>query len=169
MEEHESAKDRNPLMFSFANDNCPRQCTIRIGKNHTCDQSYKPLFGPKFPLTVGLHSMKLRLVHDQHPTQIYNIGVEVRQGTGRYKDTQVVMLTPRYVLSNQTSFGLSLSHIDRIDQPNEHVKVASKCSLIWNENFEDNRMICVKRDDVKYWSCPFRIDLISSFHVTMRF
>ncbi|VDO43663.1 unnamed protein product [Onchocerca flexuosa] len=29
-------------------------------------------------------------------------------------------------------------------------------------------MICVKRDDVKYWSCPFRIDLISSFHVTMR-
>lgn len=168
MEEHESAKDRNPLMFSFANDNCPRQCTIRVGQNHTSDQSYKPLFGPKFPLTVGLHSMKLRLVHDQHPTQIYNIGVEVRQGTGRYKDTQVVMLTPRYVLSNQTSFGLSLSHIDRIDQPNEHVKVASKCSLIWNENFEDNRMICVKRDDVKYWSCPFRIDLISSFHVTMR-
>uniref|UniRef100_A0A1I8EVF2 Ricin B-type lectin domain-containing protein n=1 Tax=Wuchereria bancrofti TaxID=6293 RepID=A0A1I8EVF2_WUCBA len=168
MEEHESAKDRNPLMFSFANDNCPRQCTIRIGQNHTSDQSYKPLFGPKFPLTVGLNSMKLRLVHDQHPTQIYNIGVEVRQGTGRYKDTQVVMLTPRYVLSNQTSFGLSLSHIDRINQPNEHVKVASKCSLIWNENFEDNRMICVKRDDVKYWSCPFRIDLISSFHVTMR-
>uniref|UniRef100_A0A183EI52 Ricin B-type lectin domain-containing protein n=1 Tax=Gongylonema pulchrum TaxID=637853 RepID=A0A183EI52_9BILA len=40
--------------------------------------------------------------------------------------------------------------------------------LVWNENFGDNRMLCVKRDDVKYWSCPFRIDLISSFHVTMR-
>uniref|UniRef100_A0A915Q7J7 Vacuolar protein sorting-associated protein 13 VPS13 adaptor binding domain-containing protein n=1 Tax=Setaria digitata TaxID=48799 RepID=A0A915Q7J7_9BILA len=168
MEEHESAKDRNPLMFSFANDNCPKQCTVRIGQNYSSDQGYKSLFGPKFPLTVGLHSMKLRLVHDQHPTQIYNIGVEVRPGTGRYKDTQVVMLTPRYVLNNQTSFGLSLSHIDHIDQPNQHVKMASKCSLIWNENFEDNRMICVKRDDVKYWSCPFRIDLISSFHVTMR-
>ncbi|KAM3719637.1 Intermembrane lipid transfer protein [Dirofilaria immitis] len=168
MEEHESAKDRNPLMFSFANDNCPKQCTVRIGANYASDQNYRPLFGPKFPLTVGLHSMKLRLVHDQYPTQIYNIGVEVRQGTGRYKDTQVVMLTPRYVLNNQTSFGLSLSHIDHIDQPNHYVKVASKCNLIWNENFEDNRMICVKRDDVKYWSCPFRIDLISSFHVTMR-
>ncbi|VDK72688.1 unnamed protein product [Litomosoides sigmodontis] len=168
MEEHESAKDRNPLMFSFANDNCPKQCTIRIGQNYASDQNYKPIFGPKFPLTVGLHSMKLRLIYDQHPTQIYNIGVEVRQGTGRYKDTQVVMLTPRYVLNNQTSFGLSLSHADRIDQPNEHVKVASKCNLIWNEDFEDNRMICVKRNDVKYWSCPFRIDLISSFHVTMR-
>ncbi|VDK63042.1 unnamed protein product [Onchocerca ochengi] len=168
MEEHESAKDRNPLMFSFANDNCPKQCVVRIGQNYASNQNYKPLFGPKFPLTVGLHSMKLRLVHDQHPTQIYNIGVEVRQGTGRYKDTQVVMLTPRYVLNNQTSFGLSLSHIDQIDQSNQYVKVASKCNLIWNENFEDNRMICVKRDDVKYWSCPFRIDLISSFHVTMR-
>ncbi|VDO44935.1 unnamed protein product, partial [Onchocerca flexuosa] len=115
MEEHESAKDRNPLMFSFANDNCPKQCIVRIGQNYAGNQNYKPLFGPKFPLTVGLHSMKLRLVHDQHPTQIYNIGVEVRQGTGRYKDTQVVMLTPRYVLNNQTSFGLSLSHIDHID------------------------------------------------------
>ncbi len=36
--------------------------------------------------------------------RIYNIGVEVRQGQGRYKDTQVVLLTPRYLLSNQTTF-----------------------------------------------------------------
>lgn len=25
MEEHERAKDRNPLMFSFADDDCPKQ------------------------------------------------------------------------------------------------------------------------------------------------
>uniref|UniRef100_A0A914R4E2 Vacuolar protein sorting-associated protein 13 VPS13 adaptor binding domain-containing protein n=1 Tax=Parascaris equorum TaxID=6256 RepID=A0A914R4E2_PAREQ len=25
-EEHERAKDRHPLMFSFADDNCPKQC-----------------------------------------------------------------------------------------------------------------------------------------------
>ncbi|VDN01283.1 unnamed protein product [Thelazia callipaeda] len=168
MEEHEKAKDRNPLMFSFANENCPKQCTLRVGQNHESDKGYKPLFGPKFPLTVGLHSMKLRLIHNQKPARIYNIGVEVRQGTGRYKDTQVVMLTPRYVLDNQTSFGLSLSNISGIDEPDQHVKIPSKSSLIWNENFEDTRMVCVKRDDVKYWSCPIRIDLISSFHVTMR-
>ncbi|VDK38892.1 unnamed protein product [Gongylonema pulchrum] len=116
MEEHERAKDRNPLMFSFANDNCPKQCLLRIGQNYARDQGYEPCWGPKFPLTVGLHSMILRLNHRTLPPQIYNIGVEVRQGTGRYKHTQVVMLTPRYVLSNQTSSGLSLSHIDYINR-----------------------------------------------------
>lgn len=30
MEEHESAKDRNPLMFSFANDNCPKQYILKL-------------------------------------------------------------------------------------------------------------------------------------------
>lgn len=25
-EEHERAKDRHPLMFSFADENCPKQC-----------------------------------------------------------------------------------------------------------------------------------------------
>ncbi|KHN80922.1 Vacuolar protein sorting-associated protein 13D [Toxocara canis] len=167
-EEHERAKDRHPLMFSFADDNCPKQCIIRVGNNFAKDVAYKPEFSRKFALTVGVHSLKLFLTHEHAATLIYNIGVEVRQGTGRYKDTQVILLTPRYLLNNQTSYGLSLSHVDYIDQPSHHVKMASKCNLIWNENFEDKRMLCVKRDDVKYWSCPFRIDQISSFHVTMR-
>uniref|UniRef100_A0A915ASC0 Vacuolar protein sorting-associated protein 13D n=5 Tax=Parascaris univalens TaxID=6257 RepID=A0A915ASC0_PARUN len=167
-EEHERAKDRHPLMFSFADDNCPKQCIIRAGKNFAKDSGYKPEFSHKFALTVGVHSLKLFLTHEHAATLIYNIGVEVRQGTGRYKDTQVVLLTPRYLLSNQTSHSLLLSHVDYIDQPSQHVTMASKCSLVWNENFEDKRMLCVKRDGVKYWSCPFRIDQISSFHVTMR-
>jgi len=40
---------------------------------------------------------------------VYNIGVEVRQGTGRYKNTQVVLLTPRYRINNQSSHKLYLS------------------------------------------------------------
>lgn len=168
LEEHERAKDRHPLMFSFADENCPKQCAIRVGNKFTSDPGYKPVFSHKFYLTTGVHSLKLLLTHIHQPTLIYNIGVDVRQGTGRYKDTQVVLLMPRYLLNNQTSYGLSLSHVDFIDQPNQHVKMASKCSLVWNENFEDKRMLCVKRHDVKYWSCPFRIDQISSFHVTMR-
>ncbi|VDK48292.1 unnamed protein product [Anisakis simplex] len=167
-EEHERAKDRHPLMFSFSDDNCPKQCIIRAGNNFTKDKGYKPEFSRKFALTVGVHALKLFLTHEHASTRIYNVGVEVRQGTGRYKDTQVVLLTPRYVLNNETSYGLSLSHVDRVNQSSEHVKMMSGDSIIWHENFEDNRMLCVKRDDVKHWSCAFKIDKISSFHITMR-
>ncbi|MFH4978277.1 hypothetical protein AB6A40_004986 [Gnathostoma spinigerum] len=167
-EEHERAKDRHPLMFSFAYDNCPTQCKIRVGKKFLSDPSYKPMFSEKFQLTLGVQALKLFVTHDHLATLIYNIGVEVRQGTGRYKDTQVVLLTPRYLLNNQSSYELSLSHVDYIDQPSQHVRIASKCNLVWNENFEDKRMLCIKRSDVEHWSCPFRIDRITSFHVTMR-
>lgn len=29
-------------------------------------------------------------------------------------------------------------------------------------------MMCIRREDVPFWSCPFRIDQVGSFHVTMR-
>lgn len=50
----------------------------------------------------------------------------------------------------------------------QHVPLASKCNLIWHENFEDSRKLCIRRTDVAHWSYPFRIDQIGSFHVTMR-
>uniref|UniRef100_A0A1I7WZH9 Ricin B-type lectin domain-containing protein n=1 Tax=Heterorhabditis bacteriophora TaxID=37862 RepID=A0A1I7WZH9_HETBA len=100
--------------------------------------------------------------------EYYNIGVEVRAGTGRYKDTQMVLLTSRYVLNNQSSYMLSVCHHDMIERVSEHVHIAPQCSLVWNENYEDCRRMCVRRSDVRHWSCPFRIDRIGSFHVTMR-
>ncbi|PIO67628.1 hypothetical protein TELCIR_10613 [Teladorsagia circumcincta] len=168
MSEHERAKDRNPLMFSFADDGCPKQCVVRVGRGLAKEPYYVPRYSQKFALTPGVQALKLSVVHESLPTLYYNIGVEVRAGTGRYKDTQVVLLTPRYVISNQSSYAISVCHHDLIDRASEHVHIASQCSLVWNENYEDCRQMCVRRSDVRYWSCPFRIDRIGSFHITMR-
>uniref|UniRef100_A0A8L8KNU0 Ricin B-type lectin domain-containing protein n=1 Tax=Heligmosomoides polygyrus TaxID=6339 RepID=A0A8L8KNU0_HELPZ len=204
MSEHERAKDRHPLMFSFADDGCPKQCVVRVGTGLAKEPNYLPRYSQKFALTPGVQALKLSVVHESLPTLYYNIGVEVRAGTGRYKDTQVVLLTPRYVVSNQSSYAISVCHHDLIDGPlssvtpvdislvnlkiyadeafliqtdyfslemhrvSEHVHIASQCSLVWNENYEDCRQMCVRRSDVKHWSCPFRIDRIGSFHITMR-
>ncbi|VDO43568.1 unnamed protein product, partial [Haemonchus placei] len=168
MSEHERAKDRNPLMFSFADDGCPKQCVVRVGRGLAKEPYYVPRYSQKFALTPGVQALKLNVVHESLPTLYYNIGVEVRAGTGRYKDTQVVLLTPRYVISNQSSYAISVCHHDLIDRPSEHVHIASQCSLVWNENYEDCRQMCVRRSDVRHWSCPFRIDRIGSFHITMR-
>ncbi|VDM60896.1 unnamed protein product [Angiostrongylus costaricensis] len=166
MAEHERAKDKHPLMFSFADDGCPKQCMVRVGRE--LEVNYHPRYSQKFALTPGVQALKLSSVHESLPTLYYNIGVEVRAGTGRYKDTQVVLLTSRYVINNQSSYEMFVCHHDFIDRGSEHVKITAKCSIVWNENYEDCRQMCVRRSDVKHWSCPFRIDRIGSFHVTMR-
>ena len=167
-QDHERAKDRNPLMFSFSDNDCPLQCTVRVGNKFERDPEYKPQFCRKFSLSSGVQAVKLLLTHEQQATLMYDVGVEVRQCTGRYKDTQVVLFTPRYRLNNQSSTQLFVCHQEDIDRPNQHVPLASKCNLIWHENFEDKRRLCVRRADVPHWSCPFRLDQIGSFHVTMR-
>jgi vacuolar protein sorting-associated protein 13D len=94
--------------------------------------------------------------------------VEVRSGTGRYKDTQVVIFAPRYRLNNRSSYVFFVAHKDEINEPKKHIQLAGNCNLIWHENYEDKRLLCIRRDTVPHWSCPFRIDQVGSFHVTMR-
>jgi len=38
---------------------------------------------------------------------VYNIGIDVRQGRGRYCETNIVTFTPRYQLDNQSSHKLA--------------------------------------------------------------
>uniref|UniRef100_A0A7E4V788 Bactericidal permeability-increasing protein n=1 Tax=Panagrellus redivivus TaxID=6233 RepID=A0A7E4V788_PANRE len=165
--DHEKAKDRAPLMFSFV-DNCPQNCVVRVGRQFERDREYKPKFCKKFPLSAGVQALKLLLEHEQQATLMYDIGVEVRQCTGRYKDTQVVLFTPRYRLYNQSTTQLFVCHQEDVGHPSKHVPLAPKCNLIWHENFEDKRQLCIRRADVAHWSCPFRLDQIGSFHLTMR-
>ncbi|KAK0393450.1 hypothetical protein QR680_000217 [Steinernema hermaphroditum] len=168
-EEHERAKDRHPLMFSLSDDRkSGKYCSLRVGNRYINDPGYSPRYSDRFALSPGVQALKLLVSHEQEATLIYNVGVDVRQGQGRYKDTQVVLLTPRYHLDNQSSSRLFLAHYEFVDRPHKHVSIDSKCNMIWNENFEDKRMLCVRMDGVKHWSCPFRIDQIGSFHVTMR-
>uniref|UniRef100_A0AC35FWT7 Ricin B-type lectin domain-containing protein n=1 Tax=Panagrolaimus sp. PS1159 TaxID=55785 RepID=A0AC35FWT7_9BILA len=167
-EEHEKAKDRNPLMFSFSDQNCPEQCVVRVGKNVENDPEYKPQYCKKFQLSSGAQALKLLLTHEFQATLMYDIGSEVRQCTGKYKNTQIVLFTPRYRLNNQSSTQLFVCHHEDVLRPNHHIPLAAKCNLIWHESFEDKRRLCIRRADVAHWSNPFRIDQIGSFHITMR-
>ncbi|CAJ0931757.1 unnamed protein product, partial [Mesorhabditis belari] len=168
MEEHERAKDKHPLMFSFSAEDCPTRCLVRVGLNYTTEKGYTPEFSPQVELSPGVQDVKLKLTHPTLPSLFYNIGIEVRAGTGRYKDTQVVLLTSRYILNNQSPLTLLVCHYDLTERSSEHIHLAPGCNLVWNENYENVRKLCVRRADVKHWSCPFRIDRVGSFHITMR-
>ena len=45
---------------------------------------------------------KLRVVpHDNRVEWVYTIGIEVRAGKGRYTNTSIITLAPRFQLHNQ--------------------------------------------------------------------
>uniref|UniRef100_A0A0N5BT94 Ricin B-type lectin domain-containing protein n=1 Tax=Strongyloides papillosus TaxID=174720 RepID=A0A0N5BT94_STREA len=166
--EHEQGNDKIPLMVSFNNDDEEvKRCNLRVGKSFLPDKNYFPEYSEPFKLTPGEQSLALHMKHQNKPTLIYNVGIEVRQGTGRYKNTQVVIFSPRYLLINRSSYTIYLSHIDDITFKRYNI-IEPNSNLIWNESFEDNGMICIKRSDVKYWSQPFRIDQVGSYFITMR-
>ncbi|KAI6183494.1 hypothetical protein M3Y97_00495100 [Aphelenchoides bicaudatus] len=187
--DHEEAKDRNPLMFSFSDDACPFQCTVRVGKKIAGEPGFKPQFSNPFslvksqkdfknsPLPIiftithlvpGIQALKLISTHDQLATRVYNIGVEVRPGTGRYKDTQVVIFAPRYRLNNRSPFTFFVAHKDECAEPKKHIELAANCNMVWHENYEDKRILCIRRDSLMHWSTPFRIDQVGSYHATIR-
>ncbi len=41
--------------------------------------------------------------------RVYNIGIEVRTGRGRYHDTNIVTFAPRYQLDNRSSYKLAFA------------------------------------------------------------
>jgi hypothetical protein len=61
-----------------------------------------------------------------------------------------------------------VDYLDLLQTSMNIMRVAANCCLVWHEASVDTHAICVKRDNVKHWSRPFRIDRLGSFHVTMR-
>ncbi|KAI6238683.1 Ricin B-type lectin domain-containing protein [Aphelenchoides fujianensis] len=168
LEDHERAKDRNPLMFSFADDSCPRECVVRVGRRFAEDVAFTPRHSPAFSLQPGVQALRLRLEHEQEATRVYSIGVEVRAGSGRYRDTQVVLFEPRYHLNNRSGHSLLVCHRQELQQPSRHVRLAAHSQLIWYDDCEARQLLCIRREDLPHWSLPFRIDQVGAFHLTMR-
>ncbi|KAF8360520.1 hypothetical protein PRIPAC_87443 [Pristionchus pacificus] len=167
-EEHEKANDKHPLLFDLADDRFPPKCSIRLGAEAVREEGYRPVFCKGITLSPGVQSIQLLMRHESLPTRYYNIGVEVRPGTGLYKDTQVVLLTSRFIINNASSFQIIACHVDLLEQQSRHISISPQSTVIWNENRSSCSLLCIKRSDASSWSSPFRIDTIHSNHVTMR-
>ncbi|KAK5972276.1 hypothetical protein GCK32_014807 [Trichostrongylus colubriformis] len=73
MFEHEQAEDRHPLMFSFADDGCPKQCVVRVGRGLSKESYYVPRYSHRVALTPGVQALKLSVVHESLPTLIIGV------------------------------------------------------------------------------------------------
>ncbi|OPL21409.1 hypothetical protein AM593_02811, partial [Mytilus galloprovincialis] len=106
---------------------------------------------------------------------VYNIGIAVQQGKGRYKDTNIVNFAPRFEIDNQSSHKLAIAqrHIamEEITGSLETYLTAlpgGKMPFHF-PRLDFDQLLCVRMINRPecMWSGGFLIDRVSSFHVNM--
>jgi len=66
--EHERAKDRNPLMFSFTEADCPQRCKVRMGNEFVpSEKGYVADYSRGFELISGVQALRVALTHIAEP------------------------------------------------------------------------------------------------------
>ena len=108
---------------------------------------------------------------------VYTIGIEVRAGKGRYRDTQIVTLAPRFQLYNQSSHRVQFSQscfANTFSDPAAeatHLMALPQSSLAFHwPRLDRDQLLCIRLLDVSgcQWSGGFAIEGVTSFHVTLR-
>ena len=166
-----------PLLFSFQETDTASNTTLRVGtalhpapaKAHWCKS---------FPLQNGTRVRKLTvgLSHSQ-PEVVYLVGVEVKDGKGRYRDSKLVTIAPRFVIDNRSSRHMQISQrnfaTSFLDPAAEatHSTLTPGCSLPFHwPRLDKDQLLCVRLLNVKgsVWSGGFPIENVDSFHLNVR-
>ena len=172
--EHEIARMAAPLLFSFNDDGNP-SLTMRIGtglhsqgKVQWCRHFYVQ--------QQGVRVRRLRVSHN--PVEwVYIIGIDVRPGKGRYNQTNIITLTPRFQLQNESHYRIQFAqrcftttfHDPEAEATYLNAFPNSNLSFHW-PRLDRDQLLCIKLLDVAdcLWSGGFRIEQVDSFQITVR-
>uniref|UniRef100_A0A3B4T2L0 Vacuolar protein sorting 13 homolog D n=1 Tax=Seriola dumerili TaxID=41447 RepID=A0A3B4T2L0_SERDU len=174
-EEHELARSLSPLLFCYTDKEQPAMCTMRIGKGIHPDGV--PGWCQGFSLDGGSGVRAVKVIqHGNRPGLIYNIGISVRKGKGRYRDTHIVTFAPRYLLDNRSTHKLAFAQREfargkGTANPEAYISTLPGSSVVfhWPRNDYD-QLLCVRLMDTPdcTWSGGFEVNKPKSFHVNMR-
>ncbi|KAK0134325.1 Vacuolar protein sorting-associated protein 13D [Merluccius polli] len=174
-EEHELARSLSPLLFCYTDKEQPAMCTMRVGRGIHPDGV--PGWCQRFSLDGGSGVRAVKVIQSSNrPGLIYNIGINVRKGKGRYRDTHIVTFAPRYLLDNRSRHKLAFSQREfargkGTTNPEGYISTLPGSSVVfhWPRNDYD-QLLCVRLMDTPNctWSGGFEVNKPKSFHVNMR-
>ncbi|KAM4703144.1 intermembrane lipid transfer protein VPS13D [Rhinophrynus dorsalis] len=174
-EEHELARSLSPLLFCYADKELPNLCTMRVGRGIHPDGI--PGWCQAFSLDGGSGVRALKVIQQgNRPGLIYNIGIDVKKGRGRYIDTCMVNFAPRYLLINKSTYKLAFAQREfargqGTNNPDGYISTLPGSSVVfhWPRNDYD-QLLCVRLMDISTctWSGGFEVNKINSFHINMR-
>ena len=105
-----------PLMFSFSGEDSSsateatsNSVTMRIGNR--IHPNGQPQFCRRFYLQPASTVRRLRVAPEdaRRVDLTYIIGIDVRIGKGRYRDTHIVTLSPRFQIHNQSQYKIQVA------------------------------------------------------------
>ncbi|CAG5011035.1 unnamed protein product [Parnassius apollo] len=182
--EHELARMVAPLLFSFADADAGPTISARLGTGIAPNPEWCSPFGLGPGITVKRLEAGAGVAAGAERS--FAVGVAVRAGRGRYHRTNIVTLTPRYQLHNNTSRHLQFAQkctATTLSDPGAsatHVSAVAGCHLPWHwARRERDQLLCVRvlpsaatgpanSDAATAWSGGFRIDKPRSLHIACR-
>ncbi|KAL8611447.1 hypothetical protein ACOMHN_014502 [Nucella lapillus] len=177
-EEHEQARSVTPLLFSFSDHDEPNLCQMRVGKS-VFGASATPHWCNHFSLDGGIamRQLHVRSRETNRPDWVYNIGIQVTSGRGRYRDTNIVTFAPRFEIDNQSRWHLAIAQKHATLKEGgatvteECLTALPQCKLPFHwPRVDFDQLLCVRilNQTSCRWSGGFHIDRVDSFHVNMR-
>ncbi|RWS05004.1 Vacuolar protein sorting-associated protein 13D-like protein [Dinothrombium tinctorium] len=170
-DEHEVARCIVPLLFNFMERDGSLACKVRLGKSlgRSC-------WTNSFFLHPGTRVRRLRIASNdpRRPDNVYEIGIDVVEGRGRYRGTLMVTFSPRYQIENTSSFKLEViqkfaAYSDEIMTDNIITVMSnSNVAFQWSRTDQD-KLLCVRIASLPncHWSGGFAIEP-NSFHLNVR-
>merc|ERR1719232_1634655 len=177
-EEHELARMMAPLLFSFPERDSHLSLVARVGIG--LNPEGKPKWCKNFFVQPGSTVRRLRVQpgsHDKRPEWVYIVGIDVRQGRGRYSLTTIITFSPRFQLYNQSQHKIQFSQLGFATT--FHDPGAEKTYLTAHTNsslafhwprLDLDQLLCMRLLDVSgcQWSGGFQIERVDSFQLSIR-
>ena len=177
-EEHELARMMAPLLFSFAERDSNQSIVARVGIG--LNPEGKPKWCKNFFVQPGSTVRRLRVQpgsHDTRPEWVYIVGLDVRQGRGRYSLTTIVTFSPRFQLYNQSQHMIQFSQLGfatTFQDPGAektYLTAHTNSSLAFHwPRLDLDQLLCMRMLDVPgcQWSGGFQIEKVDSFQLAVR-
>ena len=177
-EEHELARMMSPLLFSFAERDSNQSIVARVGIG--LNPEGKPKWCKNFFVQPGSTVRRLRVQpgsHDTRPEWVYIVGLDVRQGRGRYSLTTIVTFSPRFQLYNQSQHMIQFSQLGfatTFQDPGAektYLTAHTNSSLAFHwPRLDLDQLLCMRMLDVPgcQWSGGFQIEKVDSFQLAVR-
>ncbi|EDV97387.1 GH14723 [Drosophila grimshawi] len=168
-DEHETARQVSPLMFSYSDQEGSPNLEVRLGSSFGSNNQWCKSFSM-------IKNITYRDLRTENGPGCYTIGIRVRRGRGLYACTTFVTLSPRFHLYNKSGHPLQFSQKCNII----HNEVANSRNVIsapidcnfpfhWT-NGDQEPLICVRIADVECccWSKGIPVNEAKSLYINIR-
>lgn len=108
---------------------------------------------------------------------VYVVGIEIKSGRGRYRDSRLITIAPRFTIDNRSSRKVQISQkcfaTSFLDPAAEatHLELTPGCNLPFHwPRLDREQLLCVRLADIKggLWTGGFPIENVDSFHIPVR-